>query len=582
MFNYKTKPTKPKVTHTAFWRRPPFQLSHSPSSIFFLLFQPSPLLHHNSLSYQNMAGGNHPKGPPHKPSSSSSAASNRKSRWESSPSTNNKNNQNHRNKNPPDPKPATGPSPKPGKTASPANPKHPPAPSPGAAPPFPFPDPSSFGPPPPPVYGFHNLERRTIVLADGTVRSYFALPPDYQDFPPPHMDPSGRFLPFGPGGPAPDYWNSLGIDGRGGPQEGSSMKRKFGEEEEHRDKGEELAKRRQQLVQLGNPNGFPAGPSSPFRREMGAQSRSGDDPRASKFMRTGGGFENVGFRQSGGSGGGGGDNVGHKYLQVDQAALKKAFLYFAKVINENGAQKKIYIEDGKQGRLNCLACGTTGRSAKDFPDMHSLIMHSYNTDNADIRVDHLGLHKALCVLMGWNYLKPPDNSKAYQFLSADEAAANQDDLIMWPPMVIIHNTLTGKSKDGRMEGLGNKAMDSYIRALGFGSGKSKSLYGRDGHLGTTIIKFSADEAGLKEALRMTEFFEKDNHGRRAWYHVQPLTMGNKDDENNPYLVKLDEKTREKKRVFYGYLGTASDLEKVDFDTRKKAAIESWREFKPPK
>lgn len=107
----------------------------------------------------------------------------------------------------------------------------------------------------------------------------------------------------------------------------------------------------------------------------------------------------------------------------------------------------------------------TFRSAKDFPDMHSLIMHSYNTDNADTRVDHLGLHKALCVLMGWDYSKPPDNSKAYQFLSADEAAANQDDLIMWPPMVIIHNTVTGKSKDGRMEGLGNKAMDSYIRGI---------------------------------------------------------------------------------------------------------------------
>jgi hypothetical protein len=67
--------------------------------------------------------------------------------------------------------------------------------------------------------------------------------------------------------------------------------------------------------------------------------------------------------------------------------------------------------------------------------------------------------------MGWDYSKPPDNSKAYQFLSADEAAANQDDLIMWPPMVIIHNTVTGKSKDGRMEGLGNKAMDSYIRGI---------------------------------------------------------------------------------------------------------------------
>lgn len=105
------------------------------------------------------------------------------------------------------------------------------------------------------------------------------------------------------------------------------------------------------------------------------------------------------------------------------------------------------------------------RSSKDFPDTHSLVMHTYNSDNADLQVDHLGLHKALCVLMGWNYSKPPDNSKVYQYLSTDEAAANQDDLVIWPPLVIIHNTITGKNKDGRMEGLGNKVMDSKIRGI---------------------------------------------------------------------------------------------------------------------
>lgn len=103
------------------------------------------------------------------------------------------------------------------------------------------------------------------------------------------------------------------------------------------------------------------------------------------------------------------------------------------------------------------------RSSKDIPNMHELIMHTYNSDSADLHVNHLGLHKALCVLMGWNYSKPPDNSKAYQYLPPDEAAANQHDLIIWPPMIIIHNTNTGKSKDGRMEGLGNKAMDKIIR-----------------------------------------------------------------------------------------------------------------------
>lgn len=105
------------------------------------------------------------------------------------------------------------------------------------------------------------------------------------------------------------------------------------------------------------------------------------------------------------------------------------------------------------------------RSSKDFPDVHALIMHAYNSDNADLRVDHLGLHKALCVIMGWNYLRPPDISKAYQRLPPEEVATNQDDLIMWPPLVIINNTNTGKSKEGRIEGLGNKAMDSKLRGI---------------------------------------------------------------------------------------------------------------------
>jgi len=106
------------------------------------------------------------------------------------------------------------------------------------------------------------------------------------------------------------------------------------------------------------------------------------------------------------------------------------------------------------------------RSPKEFSDTHSLIMHTYNySDSADLLVDHLGLHKALCVLFGWNHLMPPDNSRVYQSLSAEEAAANQDDLIMWPPLVIIHNTITGKGRDGRMDGLGNKAMDSKLRGI---------------------------------------------------------------------------------------------------------------------
>jgi hypothetical protein len=92
-------------------------------------------------------------------------------------------------------------------------------------------------------------------------------------------------------------------------------------------------------------------------------------------------------------------------------------------------------------------------------------MHAYNPPNADSLVDHLGLHKALCVLMGWDYTKVPENSKGYQSLPSDLVQASREDLIVWPPTVIIHNTSTGRKKDGRFEGLGNKEMDKKMTGI---------------------------------------------------------------------------------------------------------------------
>ncbi|KAF6142228.1 hypothetical protein GIB67_012077 [Kingdonia uniflora] len=113
--------------------------------------------------------------------------------------------------------------------------------------------------------------------------------------------------------------------------------------------------------------------------------------------------------------------------------------------------------------------------------------------------------------------------------------------------------------------------------LGFGGGKSKSVFGKEGHQGVTLVKFADDKLGLMEALRLVEHFEKENHGLKGWARALSSQSG-RDEENNPYLVKIDEKTGEKKKIYYGYLGTASDLEKVDNDTRKRCDIESRREM----
>lgn len=321
-----------------------------------------------------MAGGNPPKPPSNKPSNPAPPSSQRnKSRWESSssasaatttpdkkPSSSEPNKSKstlNNNPKPPTPKPkpnhySSKPSPKP------INPSPRPdlIPSQSKLPPFPFPD-----PPPRPAYGFHSLDRRAIVLADGSVRSYFALPLDYQDFTPlpprPEIRGPGfgldRKFPISPEfrghelrhemgergdglmrGRSQEYRNAVGFRPGMGEVVGTSLKRKFGDE--GREGRDGFERQRQQLLQYGNVDGN----SNRMPGTSGVHvGRGGEEVRVAKLIRTDEG--NVG---------------GQKHHEVDQA-LKKAFLHFVKLIFENANQRKKYLANGKQGSLQCLACG---------------------------------------------------------------------------------------------------------------------------------------------------------------------------------------------------------------------------------
>lgn len=198
----------------------------------------------------------------------------------------------------------------------------------------PLPDPSPSGPPfpfldnhgPPPVYGFQMLDRRSIGLADGSVRSYFALPPQYQDF----ETNGGQGFEFR--NRNQDYWINSSL----GQQENNFLKRKFVDEGEER---YGIARQRQQLLQYGNAglnSNVIAGTSSVYGRE--------DAMRGVKYMRG----EEVEC------------NVGrNKYNEVDQEAVKKAFFRFVKLVYEDVEKKKKYLVDGKEGPVKCVACSRT-------------------------------------------------------------------------------------------------------------------------------------------------------------------------------------------------------------------------------
>lgn len=255
--------------------------------------------------------------------------------------------------------------------------------------------------------------------------------------------------------------------------------------------------------------------------------------------------------------------------------VNSAYLRFSRLLNENSERKKKYQKQGKSGSLRCIVCG---RYSKDFVDTHSLVMHAYYSQEADRLAEHKALYKAVCVLVGWNQGVPPDNAKSYQSLGLIEARAKQEDLILWPPLIIVHNTRVGKCKDGLWEGIGNQEMDKLLTELGFGSGKAKALYGRDGHKGILVVKFSSTVAGLQEAERLHKYFEHHKRGRKDWLHIQSTHTGKEHDDEGPDLIRIDEKTKEQKRVLYGYIGIADDLEELDFDTRKRITVKSKKDM----
>ena len=93
-------------------------------------------------------------------------------------------------------------------------------------------------------------------------------------------------------------------------------------------------------------------------------------------------------------------------------------------------------------------------------------MHAYNALNLVMWSQHLELYKELCVfMMECSYSFPPYNDKSYQSFPAPKAMENNQDLIIWPPLVIIHNACTIKIKDGHLEGIGNREMEEQLKGV---------------------------------------------------------------------------------------------------------------------
>ncbi|XVE59530.1 hypothetical protein DITRI_Ditri05aG0053200 [Diplodiscus trichospermus] len=135
-----------------------------------------------------------------------------------------------------------------------------------------------------------------------------------------------------------------------------------------------------------------------------------------------------------------------------------SFVKFVKVLNENPAQRRKYTEEGEAEALRCCVCGS---KSSEFVDTVSLVMHAFTSRRH--RVDHLGLHKALCFFMGWNSKASSDGLWTKKTLPDAEGLAMKEDLVVWPPVVILHNSsIATTSSDARII-VNIQELEAYLR-----------------------------------------------------------------------------------------------------------------------
>ncbi|XP_011088855.1 uncharacterized protein LOC105169989 [Sesamum indicum] len=246
--------------------------------------------------------------------------------------------------------------------------------------------------------------------------------------------------------------------------------------------------------------------------------------------------------------------------------VQSAFFKVLKQINETPMKRRNYMEQGKVGSLKCIVCGS---NSEEFVGTESLAMHAFTCENVGLRSQHLGLHKALCVLMGWKFTDESSSGWHCDVMSSAEKSALNEDLIIWPPVVIIHNsTVDSKNPDERVI-VSTEELDMKLRDMGFGS-ILKVCNGKPANQSVILVKFNGTLSGLQEAESFHQNYIKSEHGR-----AELKQLKSKHGSSSGRTGAISSDTEE---FLYGHLGIAEDLDKLDFDSKKRCVLRSKKEI----
>ncbi|RWR92713.1 protein SUPPRESSOR OF GENE SILENCING 3 [Cinnamomum micranthum f. kanehirae] len=89
-----------------------------------------------------------------------------------------------------------------------------------------------------------------------------------------------------------------------------------------------------------------------------------------------------------------------------------------------------------------------------------------------------------------------------------------DHAIVWPPMVVIMNTLLEKDENDKYIGMGNQELLEYFDT--YNAVKARHSYGPRGHRGMSVLIFELSAVGYLEAERLHKHFQEQGTDREAW------------------------------------------------------------------
>ncbi|ONK59455.1 uncharacterized protein A4U43_C08F6600 [Asparagus officinalis] len=250
---------------------------------------------------------------------------------------------------------------------------------------------------------------------------------------------------------------------------------------------------------------------------------------------------------------------------------RKRNKWFRKLFEEMDGLKVEEITDPNR-RWHCPACHDGPGAIDWYRGLQPLLAHAKTRGARRVK-----LHRELAVLLEEEFGRRgmsgvPVGEVFGKWKGLCKTTADHE--IVWPPMVVIMNTLLEKDDNDKWIGMGNQELVDYFSD--YTVLRARHSYGPNGHRGMSVLIFEQSATGYMEAERLHKQFVDEGRDRDAWERYRmPFYHGGQ-------------------RQLYGFLARKEDMDtfnqhsagksRLKFDTRsyQEMVVRPMREMSEDK